>query len=71
MNEQLPTQINVLRAVSYDVSGIIESIKENEPYAEITIKSILDYIEDWVEADFGGLIKGLIYQDENGQEIEE
>ena len=71
MSEKLPTQINVLRAVSYDVSGIIESIKENEPDAEITIESILDYIEDWVEADFGGLTKGLIYQDENGQEIDE
>lgn len=66
---KLPTRINVLRAVSYDVSGIIEDIKENEPDAEITTESILDYIQDWVEADFGGVTKGLIYQDENGEDL--
>jgi oligoribonuclease (3'-5' exoribonuclease) len=66
---KLPTRINVMRVVSYDVSGIIEDIKENEPDAEITTESILDYIQDWVEADFGGVTKGLIYQDENGEEL--
>ena len=69
MSEQLPTRINVMRLVSYSVPDIIEGIKENEPDAEITTESILDYIEDWVEADFGGVTKNLIYQDENGEEL--
>jgi len=69
MSEQIPTTINVMKVISYDVSGIIEGIKENEPDAQITTESILDYIEDWVWADFGGVTKGLIYQDENGEEL--
>ena len=66
---KLPTRINVLRVVSYSVPDIIEDIKENEPNAEITTESILYYIQDWVEADFGGATKNLIYQDENGGEL--
>jgi len=67
---KLPTRINVMRVVSYSVPDIIEDIKENEPDAEITTESILDYIQDWVADDFGvGFTKTLIYQDENGEDL--
>lgn len=71
----LPQRINVMKVVSYDVPAIVQDIREchlvnhgEEPKDEITIQDCLEWIEAWVEDDFGST-RGLIYQDENGAEL--
>ena len=63
----LPERINVMRVVSYDV----ESIRRDAHNAGLpldTVDDVLEFIEEWVEEDFGSL-SGLIFQDENGNEL--
>lgn len=66
----LPERINVMKVISYDVQQICEDIHaaHEKPFDEITIEDCLDYIEDWVIDDFGDAY-GVIYQDENGNEL--
>jgi hypothetical protein len=66
----LPKRINVIKTVSYDVDRIVNDLKEMGREEEITIQVILDYIQDWVDEDFGENSE-LIYQDENGGELNE
>jgi len=66
----LPKRINVIKTVSYDVPRIVNDLKEMGREEEITIQVILDYIQDWVDEDFGKNSE-LIYQDENGGELDE
>lgn len=67
----LPETINVMRVVTYDVSGICEQIHESleKPLEDITLQDCMEWIEDWVNEDFGGYTDDLIYQDENGEEL--
>jgi len=73
---KLPERINVMRVVSYDVPAIVQDIKNCELINhgleltddEVPLAEVLLWIEDWVEEDFGTL-DGLIYQDENGEEL--
>lgn len=71
----LPERINVMKVVTYDVTKIVADILESrrinwgdELGDEVELWEIMEYIEDWVEDDFGTL-NGLIYQDENGEEL--
>jgi len=66
----LPERINVMRVVTYGVQQLVDDIhnwREIDPN-EITIEDCLEFIQDWVREDFGTL-DGLIYQDENGEEL--
>jgi len=74
----LPERINAIKTVTYDVTQIVESLQamndygsrgddDVEPY-EPTIEEVLGYIEDWVFEDLGDSY-GVIYQDENGEEL--
>ena len=66
----LPQRINVMKVVSYDVQQLVDDIynwREIDPN-EITIEDCLEFIQDWVCEEFGTL-DGLIYQDENGEEL--
>lgn len=73
---KLPERINVMRVVSYDVPAIVQDIKNCEltnhglelTDDEVPLAEVLLWIEDWVSEDFGTL-DGLIYQDENGEEL--
>ena len=63
----LPSRINVIKVVTYDV----ESIRRDAHNAGLpldTVDDVLEFIEEWVEEDFGSL-SGLIFQDENGNEL--
>ena len=64
----LPERINVIKTISYDVERVVNDLKDMGHEGEITVETILDYIEDWVEADFGA-DNNLIFQDENGGEL--
>lgn len=74
----LPERINVMRVVSYDVTKLIDDLREMNVglnLDDITTDQLLDYIQDWVAEDlacgWGHTIdpRGLIYQDENGNEL--
>lgn len=66
---ELPDQINVSRHITYDVERLIEDlIDQGYTREEITLKTLMDYIQDWVIDDFG-TESGVIYQDETGKEL--
>ena len=63
----LPERINVIKVITYDV----ESIRRDAHNAGLpldTVDDVLEFIEEWVEEDFGSL-SGLIFQDENGNDL--
>lgn len=64
----LPERINVIRSVTYDVAGIVDSLKELGE-EEIDIDKVMEYIEDWVEEDMRAPVSrhDIVYQDENGE----
>jgi hypothetical protein len=66
----LPEQINVMKVVTYDPRYIAECIAELDGISvdEVSIDDVFDYIQGWVEEDFG-TEHTLIYQDENGEEL--
>ena len=71
---KLPERVNAMKCISYDVQQIVESLMaEQEIESEsVTIEMVMDRIESWVEEDFmNDVADSTIYQDENGQEIEE
>ena len=69
----LPTRINAMKVISYDVQQIAESLMaENKVEAsEITLEMVMERIEEWIEEDFANDVAGdTIFQDENGEEID-
>ena len=68
--ETMPERINVIRCITYDVSKVVEDLKEKE-VEPIDIDTVINYIHEWVEEDMRALISryDLVYQDENGQEL--
>ena len=63
----LPQRINVIKTVTYDVGAIRRDARESGLELD-TVDDVMEYIEDWVADDFGGL-SGLVFQDENGTEL--
>ena len=68
--ETMPERINVIRCITYDVSKVVEDLKEKE-VEPIDIDTVINYINEWVEEDMRAFISryDLVYQDENGQEL--
>ena len=69
----LPTRINAMKVISYDVQQVVECLMaENEVEAsEITLEMVMERIEEWVEEDFAhDVADRTIFQDENGEEID-
>ena len=64
----LPERINVIKTVTYDVKGLRGAAMKDEGIEFTSVDDVLEYIEEWVEEDFGGL-SGLVFQDENGTEL--
>ena len=62
----LPERINVIKIITYDVPRVVKDLKEMGHEGDITVENVLDYIDDWVEEDFGNS-NDLVYQDENGE----
>jgi len=66
---QLPERINVIKTVTYHVPSIIQDMNQNNlEWIPQDVDDVLEFIEDWVAEDFGGL-SGLVFQDENGEEL--
>ena len=70
---KLPERINAIKAITYDVRQIVESLmaeNEMEDDSTITIEMVMERIESWVEEDFmNDVADSTIYQDENGGEL--
>ena len=68
----LPKRINVMKVISYDVTDVVGNIKEMQDdysYAP-TIDEVLDWMTEWVIEDFDQPdYNGLIFQDENGNDL--
>ena len=65
----LPERINVMKVVTYHVPSIIQDMNLNNlEWIPQDVDDVLEFIEDWVAEDFGGL-SGLVFQDENGNEL--
>ena len=66
----LPERINVIRCITYDVSKVVEDLKEKE-VEPIDIDTVINYINEWVQEDMRALVSryDIVYQDENGQEL--
>ena len=69
--ETLPEKINVIRSITYDVSSIVDSLKEVMGEEDINIDSVMEYIEDWVSEEMTAPLSRheLTYLDEYGQEL--
>ena len=66
---QLPERINVIKTVTYHVPSIIQDMNQNNAeWIPQDVDDVLEFIEEWVAEDFGGL-SNLIFQDENGNEL--
>jgi hypothetical protein len=69
----LPKIINASKVITYEVDSIIEMIVgENDVRPdEVTLEMIMDKIEEWASTDITeGRDDLIIYQDENGKDIE-
>jgi hypothetical protein len=66
---KLPERINVIKTITYHVPSIIQDMNQNNlEWIPQDVDDVLEFIEDWVAEDFGGL-SGLVFQDENGNEL--
>jgi len=71
MMETLPEKINVIRSITYDVSSIVDSLKEVMGEEDINLESVMEYIQDWVSEEMSAPLSrhDLTYLDEYGQEL--
>ena len=69
----LPKSINVMKVISYDVQQIVEDIMAQDEIeaSAVDMKNIMEYVDELVEEDFDTSKDYLIYQDENGEDINE
>ena len=69
----LPKSINVMKVISYDVQQIVEDIMAQDEVeaSAVDMTKIMDYVDSLVEEDFDTSKDYLIYQDENGNDLDE
>jgi hypothetical protein len=63
----MPEYINAIKTVTYHVPAIVESLVEMG-MEDIDFDVVFEFIQEWVFEDFGG-DSGIIFQDENGEEL--
>jgi hypothetical protein len=63
----MPKRINAIKTVTYDVPAIVESL-EGMGMEDIDFDVVMEYIQEWVYEDFGHA-SGIVFQDENGEEL--
>jgi hypothetical protein len=69
----LPKSINVMKVISYDVQQIVEDIMAQDEVeaSAVDMKKIMDYVDNLVDEDFDTSKDYLIYQDENGNDLDD
>ena len=70
---KLPERINAIRTVTYNVASIVETIVEmnagDVKAEDVTLDEVLDIISEWATEDLASSRMGIIYQDEDGEEL--
>jgi hypothetical protein len=70
----LPERINAMKVISYDVQKIVNDIAEQSeiPLEDVTLEMVMEWVEELVHEDFTYLdnANDVIYQDQNGEEID-
>ena len=69
----LVKKITATRYATYDVSKIVQDILDGDTERtedSITIKEIMDILEEYATEDLGSAYKEIIYTDDEGQEID-
>jgi hypothetical protein len=69
----MPESITAMRTMTYNTQQIIESIAEahEKPVSEVTLEEVMDMVADYAVEDLAYSGNGIIYQDENGGDINE
>jgi len=69
----LPKSINVMKVISYDVQQIVEDLMglDEVEASAVDMTKIMDYVDSLVEEDFDTSKDYLIYQDENGNDLDD
>lgn len=62
----LPERVNAMRAVSYDVSEVYQTLTQHG--MEFTDEEVMEYIFDMISMDFDG-VDGVTIQDEDGNDL--
>lgn len=68
----LPERINVIKAIAYETQHYLADVALSNGVDEdsVTTEMLLDWLTEWVLEDFDVVnYKGLIFQDENGEEL--
>jgi hypothetical protein len=68
----MPESITAMRAVTYSTDQIIEDLAEahEKPVSEVTLEEVMDWVSDNAVEDLAWARNGIIYQDQDGGEIE-
>jgi len=69
----LVKKITATRYATYDVSKIVQDILDGDTERtedSITIKEVMDILEEYATEDLGSAYKEIIYTDDEGQEID-
>lgn len=69
----LVKKITATRYATYDVTKIVQDILDGDTERtedSITIKEVMDILEEYATEDLGSAYKEIIYTDDEGQEID-
>ena len=68
----MPESITAMRAVTYSTERIIEELAEahEKPVNEVTLEDVMDWVADNAVEDLAWSGNAIIYQDQDGGEIE-
>ena len=71
VNYDLPERINVSRTFTYDVSIVVEELKQNGE-KNINEDTIIEYVKSLVGEDMTSPVSrhDLVWQDENGNDLQ-
>ena len=72
MSKTMPESITAMRTVTYNTEQIIEDIAEanEKPASEVTIEEVMEWVADNATEDLAYSRNGIIYQDQDGGEID-
>ena len=72
MPKTMPESITAMRTVTYSTEQIIEDIGEasEKPASEVTIEEVMEWVADNATEDLAYSRNGIIYQDQDGGEID-
>lgn len=74
MSDNMPERINVMKVITYDVSKVIQDMKD-AGFDNPTVDDVVNHVTEYAKDDMGcvwghdAVTGDLIFQDENGVEL--